>query len=257
MPTLARKTTVVGSESAYARVRLPKSVTFRKTLVEIEGDGRAVGVVLTSEVNGRVPRTPKLIEFDSVRLSDCFEEGCSPDQQLAPSGSTGERPRPGIYRLYLIADGAPASVTITFPELKGKTTIVPTSPSRTVVQTMTSWVSIDVTRSVYSAGDIAPFRGNGMAWMGQTIEAPGSGTAAYDFCIYWDEPPTVEATAYLPGCPKVFPGGPYIREYEESREDWLGFHLSLGGRIPAAIGNWYATTSPVDVGGSVAVWLKF
>lgn len=268
IPTLAGKTTATATNSAYIRVHLPIAVHYEQIdVVELVGDGRAVGFALVKERNGRVRKNAAILE--AVRFGDCFEEACATDYPFDAWGAGGTGPTPGkslypvyppgIYRLYLIADGAPATVTLEFSELTGETTITPTTPARALVQNLTPRLPVGPTRSLYSAGDVAPFRGHGLTYMFQKIEAPGNGTAIYDACIYWDEPPAQEATAYLPpDCPKGMPQGhrPTIKEYNDQDEEHLGYQVGIYA-LPAAIGNWYATTTPADVGGSVAVWLKF
>lgn len=258
LPVLAGKTTVIGSRSAYARVRLTKTLTWEQTDALISGDGRAIGLVLVKEENGSIPKKPKAVDF--IRFGKCFEEACPTRNSFggAGGGGTGDRLPAGIYRLYLITDGAPARVTLYLDTLHGATTIAPRIPARAVVQTLTP--RVPTTPTFYSAGDVAPFRGNGITWFSQTLEVPGNGTAAYDKCIYFDDPPAVQETAYLPtDCPGGWQNGgrPTVVEYQDPGEDYLGYTVGVYARIPAAIGAWYATTSPVDVGGVVAVWFKF
>jgi hypothetical protein len=262
IPALAGTTVIVGSESAWTRVRVPRAFHWDDVIsATISGDGRGLGFVLVKEVNGAIPKSPKAI--DGIRFGDCFEEACAMRSPIEEAGigaaGRGDVWPAGIYRLYLIADGAPVRVTMEFPQLDGKTTIAPRIPANAVVQSLTP--RVPTTPLFYSAGDLAPFKGQGFLWFSQTLEVPGSGTAAYDWCIYHDEAPPVQATAYLPAdCPGGWHNGyrPTVREYDDPGEDWLGYEVAVYmHRLPAAVGAWYSTTSPVKVGGVAAIWLKF
>lgn len=258
LPVLAGKTVVTGSEIGYARIRLTKTLEPMEVEPTIEGDGRVISVVLAREEKGPGRKWPAL---EVTSFGHCgTEPGCSPDPDYDSVGwySSVERFRPGVYRLYLIADGEPARVVLRFPALDGKTTLTPARPATALIQSITPQVLVEPTRSLYSAGSTAPFRGPGLASLAQTIQAPGTGTAIWGHCLYENEPPPDETTAYMPpNCPQGPPRQrPWIREYDETSEEGLGFELGMFF-IPAAMGGWYATTSQVDLSGSVAFWLKY
>lgn len=258
LPVIAGTTVVTGSEIGYARVRLTKTVDPMELDASIEGDGRVVSAVLAREKKGPGKYWPAL---EVTSFGHCgTEPGCRPDPDYDSMGwsSSVDKLRPGIYRLYLIADGVPARVTLRFPELDGKLRITPALPAKAILQSATPQVQVEATRSIYSAGLTSPFRGPGMAMFAQTIHVPGTGTAVWGSCFYEDEPPADETTAYMPpNCPDGPPHrDPWIKEYSETSEEGLGFELGAFF-IPAAMGGWYVTTSPPDISGSVAFWIKY
>lgn len=253
IPTLAGITKVVGSESAWMRVRLPTTVNSRKVSFDFDGNGRAIALYLVHEEHGRIPRKP--VRLDAERFGQCFEEACEPSPYLSWGwGASNNRLPAGIYRLYLITDGAPVEVTFNLHQLEGATQLTPAAPAQALVQTSTTRVLTEPSDSAYSGGDAAPFSGRGAAKLFQWLDPSGKGTAKYGACVYEDEPPADETTAYLPeNCPSPFQDS--VKGYEE---DEGGFGVSYGlSSLPAALGTWYTATTPVEVHGSVAVWLKF
>lgn len=255
---LAGTTVVTGRAIGYARVRVTESIDPMKLDASIEGDGRVISVVIAREEKGPGKHWPAL---EVTSFGHCgTEPGCKPDPDYDSMGWTSSvrKLKPGIYGLYLIADGEPARVTLRFAELDGRARVAPTLPAKAILQSIEPQVQVEATRSVYSAGATAPFRGPGLAMMAQTIHAPGTGTAVWGSCFYEDEPPADETTAYMPpSCPDGPPHrDPWIKQYNETSEEGLGFELGAFF-IPAAMGGWYVTTSEVDISGSVVVWLKY
>jgi hypothetical protein len=108
--------TLSGSRTASLPVRLTKPVAvdreaFRKA-ARISGGGRAVGVLLVRQAD-------EPIYMGTMRVSFCEDRGCVDKEPLnlaptrAPRDDAGRvLLAAGNYRLYLIADGKPAKVSV-------------------------------------------------------------------------------------------------------------------------------------------------
>ena len=136
LPTLAGTTVISGSTTGAMRVRLPRDVTLSLDATpqdpgqgkdaRFSGRGRLIGVRLVSRLDHD--------ETWLTRSAVCMERGCATRPHFF-SGITRlssgmfdvgpARLSAGTYTLYWIADGAPASVTLSFRGLKGKTTLRP------------------------------------------------------------------------------------------------------------------------------------
>lgn len=145
---LAGKTIIKGERSGVMSVRLPRPVHFApfpqpayqrpRDVLRIEGRGRFVGVMMRRQsAAGK-----GLLQIVAPGL--CVRSGCSPvldfpdnyyglayPYERGPEGqegASGVLPA-GRYHLYLIADGAPATVILRFRGLAGKTVLTPRRPA--------------------------------------------------------------------------------------------------------------------------------
>lgn len=263
LPRLGRVTEIRTSETASTRVVLPRDIHMFPSFdpdLRFFGDGRVIAFLLVKE--GRDGGLQWSQAISGHRLGQCAEIGCEP--QMWDGGSMGGRGvgrrstlRAGTYRLYVVADGAPVTIRLTLPGLEGRSLVRPEGAARAVVKTLTPRLHETNSGLIYSAGNISPFRdGHGLTILGLWLKGVGTEKAAMGDCVYEDDPPAVEAIAYLPEiCPRSFYSG-YQTSGSAAPDDYtIGFNLTLDG-LPAAIGAWYAAQAPVEEAGSVAVWLK-
>lgn len=259
---LGRITKIQADESAWMRVRLGRDVPLFPSMpatVKFEGNGRALAILLVREkADGTLDWSQNL---SGHHLGQCAQEACAPKTLqrgwLAARGA-GRRPtlRAGTYRLYVVTDGAPITVTLGLGLLEGRTTLRPTQPATTRVKTLTPRLHETTTGMVYSAGDVSPFRGGGLSLVGLWVKGVEDEHAVLGDCIYEDEPPTIETIAYLPEvCPTTYYRGIQSNGSTDPDNYDIGFNLALD-YIPAALGTWYASRYPVEDAGSVALWLK-
>lgn len=256
VPVLAGKTMLEGSETGWLRVRLPKAVE-TPDQTTISGNGRLIAAYLFEERDGSVVRDG--VNFSTDRFGWCAEQACEPSP-WASSGSAARTARNGLlpagtYRLYLIADGAPASVTLRFRGLSGATRLRPRFEAVSALRTMPGHVPGGDVGPLYSAGDEAPFRGQGVSLLGHYFETQAAGVAAFGYCVYPKRAPGDGPAAYLPPeCPSRPASSPWVRSFHPLTNG-LGFVLGLDG-VPAAMGSWHAATAPVESTVTVALWLR-
>ena len=260
VPELAGRTTIFGDRSGWTRVRLPAGVDSRKLYgfdTEVHGDGRVIALFMMREIDGHVRRNAP--DMWLMRFGNCGTRACEPSPWSGPwmSSSAGRLPA-GIYRIYLVVDGAPASVSLDIPGLSGATRINPTGKVQAKVSTLTPRIEESTTGLVFSAGDKAPFGGRGIALQGQFIDPVGAGVIDNGYCVYEDEAPSEPALAYMrPACDESPSPTPYrLRTITPINDTccW-GFQLAMN-YLPKAMGSWYTSTAPVESSGAVALWLS-
>lgn len=252
--TLAGTTRMTGSRTTSAPVRIPRTLRLEpsqfKQSLRISGAGRAIGFVLVQE--GR-PATARTM-ISAMRLSFCGRPGCSdPEPLLTAAARTAEDKGrlvipAGHYRMYLIADGRPATVAVRLPGLSGSAWLRPTRPATPGVQTPVVAQSFQQgeNQHLQSGGvefDLRATHGLGLfAIQADTRYWLGGGAGV---CVY-DGPPPAAPLAYAPGCPVAsahmgYPDlfqnlfGIDLKRAYLSYTDWSGpGRKALGGYFTAA-----------------------
>lgn len=263
MPVLGRVNTFSGDTSASMLVRLPADVPItneRDLRGRFEGGGRIIAYVLVKEGwDGPSRRRPMIV---GQRVGQCAEVGCA-SQSLVGGGVTAwgvkrdgawEMPA-GVYRLYLVADGAPVEMKLTIASLEGETTLTPKGPARAEIVSLTPGVHEMVDLNDYSAGTTAPFRGEGYSSIATWRKGEVKVAGAYGICAYEDEPPRADAAiAYLPVvCPETFRDA---NVYAAPIRDYAGGFEAFINHVPAALGMWYASAAVVRDYGATVLWLE-
>ena len=267
VPELAGVTTFTADQSGSMLVRVPDGLGDPRDWdlkARFSGTGRVMAFVLVLEDwEGRERRTPMIV---GQRFGDCTEVACTRHPWTAGSlwangvMPSGDVPG-GLYRLYVVADGAPVTTKLVAPMLRGRITLKPTGPAQVEIRTLTPihelLAPLDEVASrlnLYSAGAKAPFEGPGYsslrAWWRSDIKPAGM----FGLCTY-QEDPLVEAVAYLPGaCRNTFVSDPYV--YPTPIEDGYGTLEAHWNYLPAAFGFWNLSAAPTNDVGSVAFWLR-
>jgi hypothetical protein len=196
-PELAGVTTVHTSTSGVATVRLSQQVTivvgkhqFGPAGNSVVGDGRITAMFL--EHNGHI-----VMGFIHVR--PCATAGCSDRGFGFPWFVSSRTLAPGLYHLYVVADGAPVTATLSLDGLPGTTTI-PVAPDQGIsVQPFTPLLpSTGVADpALYSANAGGTIGAQGGLLLNSTWIDTASYVADYDdFCAAPGAPPPV----YAAGC---------------------------------------------------------
>jgi LPXTG-motif cell wall-anchored protein len=151
---LAGVTTVETSTSGVATVELsaPAMLSFGSGgfgpgSTGVYGGGRIIAMVL--EQNGR-------IIFEAVQLRDCGSAGCRRGLGFGFSFGTLRTLRPGLYHLYVVADGAPVTAVLGFQGLDGSSRVA-VAPSSAIVMrdlaTLLPSTGTGMDPGVYSVSD--------------------------------------------------------------------------------------------------------
>lgn len=212
---LAGSVTVSGSESYVRDVVLPRATTFQEetwheTWRITASRGRFAGFVLR-----RVGAEAEGSMFAMTR-GYCLTRACVRPAWVAESGNgclcgftgrrLGESTLPaGRYRLHLVADGAPVTVSLRFPGLSGAVSIRRGTPYRPVIETPEPAVAdppispqARMGANRYSAGSTRAARHGGLyyllAWKVFAASPPKSVNQA-GACLFRGAPPARSARA--------------------------------------------------------------
>jgi hypothetical protein len=264
---LAGVTKIVGDGSAWMRVRLTKDIDPHaqdpdrpagRLPAQITGDGRVVAAVLTRGVaSGEIGSGPSIYLWS---LGRCAERACATSgfrttwlfsQNLAEAAD-GRRVLPaGNYRLYLVADGAPARVRIDFPELSGRRKLSPSRPVRDELHTVEPLSAEDEEGNVYYGGAHAPFDGPGFALGGLWLDGEGSDTQAGS-CVYETRMPPPGDAAFAPPCPTADVSTISFASGDYNEVGYVGL-----GVLPLAMGLWRKAADTTRNAGGLTLWLSF
>jgi hypothetical protein len=255
---LGRHSVFTASETSSLLVRLPKRqslLDMKSFNMDSEGDGRVTGFMLIEQ--GVKPREAATV--NGLTVGRCSKRACrARNSEFRFFGTTNiYRYIPsGIYRLYVVADGAPVTVTFRASNLSGRVRARPTRRERTDLRTLTPRVDVDGAHSLYSAGDYTDLNGGkpDFGFLGLWVEADAPAAAtAWGSCIYYNDesPDPPEDRAFTPGCPE---GDSYPSAFPARR---VVSTTRVNGQVPYGLGAWYSTTSPVSDYGAVAFWIDF
>lgn len=273
-----------GSHSSSIPVHLPadavvdtRSVTRRLSgpnpNIEVEGSGRFVGFALVGHPFSRVQERGRFLL--AGRFADCSTPGCTPAELpvnyvngLSP-GRDRVRLKSGNYELFLIADGAPARIRLTFVEgPRGKTVLRPTRTDRIDLRTPTTRFWNDQGQTTWWAG--SHFQGGQVGFSVSSLFVSGDDLNGSELgvCQYNRPGPPPEEIAYGPHCSvlsNVMGSGAEFVLAPYSEDEFililmLGYHEQGAGLENAdgtrGLGFWFRTPGKVDHFGANAFFVK-
>lgn len=215
-------TRISGEQSARIRVHIPRSLNFEIPLdeplrrpiydesspIQISGAGRVLGLALVEERYSE--EHPGLPTGSATLFYTVPEAPIAPTTidevgdvwRCNPHAGTCAIPA-GNYRIYLIADNGPVTVTLRFPQLPGSVDLAPTVPAEMDVWTLPKRTEVNQEGHVAviaSDSRTSPRPGALVVWswlshtgtpvlQGRTVQS----------CWYRGE--ITEPAAYAPGCP--------------------------------------------------------
>jgi hypothetical protein len=203
-PVFAGVTSISGSTTGYARVTLTKQARLgnpayfaRRGAITITGGGRFAAFALVQEsANGAV-----LVGGHSdFTRSDTAADGefvGDPTARTAVDGVDYVL-KPGTYRLYLVPDGKPATVTLRFDGLSGRTDLRP-STARTATVQDDLRLDPTVTPGLLSFGGEHVAKGAALRFGVAAVRLEAHTETSTSFCDYEGVPSG--PNPYLPGCP--------------------------------------------------------
>lgn len=267
-PSLAGTTRITAATTSAMWVTVPQEARFTWKYgpnpdVTVEGGGRLAAVAL---MKGDLDDMNRPFVM-AGRASFCDTPGCTSDDQFQfvvghVPGATDRNwivLQPGRYLLYLIADGAPASVTLRLHGLSGKSKLTPRTPIDAdfgVPRPETEVVGPE--KKVYWFGDSGTIDAEGGLVLGlMSIQAKGWIQGSYGSCLqrtlFSPEP-----VAYSPACPGGTPArttegisAPGDRQIHET-SIW---NVSPGGEW--GLGMNYVAAADVQRVAAVTLWLPY
>ena len=275
--TLAGKNTIVGSKGSVVDVRIttPAVWTGSTDEVKVEGGGVTSGFVLTRlatsvfehPILGRIETKFEEFVVSATRLPAKGPlKNLSAQQRtmlLTPMKTTLD---PGLYRLYLIADGAPVKVRLELQGLLGSKRISPSTP--TGLDTKKLFERTDLTTpaaALVTSGDDAVLERTGLIFNALAVELKDSPEGEFGSCIYQGGPVNEEegeVVSYGPYC-----AGAAGRDHTQTV---IGYaFVGAGKRIGISYGmvapmeketwtisNWYRGTGVTGEAAGFGYWLN-
>lgn len=258
---LAGQSTIRLDRSAVLTVRLPTDVHADAFRARFPGRGRAVGFALVALKNGGVSAEgPAVTAF---RLNLCREKGCAdgPRSFTTRSGiglSDGLILPSGLYRLYLVADGAPISFRFAIDGLQGTIELVASDRLNASVRTLQSIRGMGPDTNVFASGGYETVSAKaGIGFLGMWALGTSHTATAFGSCYRYPQSPRLpREVAFAPGCPA---GDSHPRVHHQAiSEAEGGFILtSVNYTLPEGIGGWYSSAAEIDSSGAVGLWLPF
>lgn len=275
---LGRQNVLKGRRSGMVEVVVPRRASLDVHLlptrrsgpnpsIALQGRGRSIGFALAPV---DLPGDLKEGIVTAARFAGCRSRGCRPSgrihQFMWPYGiGPGPHRRvlaPGRYRLYLIADHAPARISFRLRGLRGRTSLRIDSAADVDVRSPKVRVDLRGDRRVLSAG--STYRARGRGFVVSTLWAYGRAFAggAWGLCSYRAPLRVPGGIGYGPGCSAVGGGA---AGYTSGGAHVRGFSVALIAtheRDPAglltrrAVGAWLASPGRTHVVGAQAFSLR-
>jgi hypothetical protein len=211
-------TTISGTSSGYIRIAVPEGgAQLLDENIHIQGTGDFVGIALTADrpyltapecgttpAGAEVTRCPN----GSLEIRGLVPETFALPSRFVAAGPPNEHELPcaphcslgaDVYRLYLLADGGPVTVSIEFPGLHGSVELAPVHPVHYDARVPDPAVA-PTSSHVHSAGftDTLPTPGAHFVVVGAKVSAEAGNDSGA--CHYLGDPGDPRL-AYQPGCP--------------------------------------------------------
>jgi hypothetical protein len=258
--TLGAINVIRGGDAASMSVRLAQPATLRqpeysKTSVSADGAGELVGFALAQEPFD-LDRSAALIASRMPRQS-----GSSPVLSLGfglRETNKGYHLPAGRYRLYLITDGTPATVTFRLSGVTGTRYFEPTSPADVAIKSPEIQLA-DGLDQIYSGGADSLLRSNGILFNHLAVKHEAHTSSLTQFCYSAGAPEPAENPApYAPGCPStnqkaIFTQPSTYLETSPTRIDFYGGAVGSPGRWGQGFS--YESGGVVDEIDFAALWL--
>lgn len=268
-PELGAVNVFSAERTAYTTVRIPRDTQveldfFRTETLKVKGDGRFAGLFL---IRQDVDKTQGLYG-GTFRV--CDRKACADGWSgwvtrfLWPVGLKWEKKEPivtlpaGIYRAYVVTDGAPVIARLSLPNLQGEEQqLEATTPADADIGMQRSGLPQS---NLFAAGSTYELGSRGVAIMGFVERHTASSADVNIDCLYEGEPSLPAPIAYTPACAAA--GAEVGGGASQSFPPLVGYGssgwFSMRSNMPAGTWSWggtYAGAQRVQDAAFVSVWL--
>jgi hypothetical protein len=246
---LGGTTVVTAARSGYVEVELTRDARLSSKLrdnpdVAVRGQGRLVGAWLEGiDTDGHleVLRVPAFLG-GRTRTTGTMPE--KPDAIVLHKGR---------YRLTVLTDGHPLSVTLHLHGLAGRSSVRPVHALRSAQQPLPLRETVGDRFVTYGA--TGPLAGRVRAWVAASATTTSTQVDYWSVCERHD--PGQEAPfAYSPACPGGTSGG-YDMSIRDGRYGVFGAWVGgVDGTDPVGLGGSFGNDGGVRLGPTLGVWLQ-
>jgi hypothetical protein len=198
--------------------------------------------------------------MENVAIGQCKTKGCNfrEDPFYFTVCFCSSDDLPGLWELYVVADGAPVTVTFKLKGVHGEARVSVNDPVTSEIKTLRPrFYEEGPSSSVYSTGDFTTLDSSDYGLIGFWFTGVPYAASAGDDCIYWQggtHPP--EEQAFLPGCPTRPSADPFVFVNPSMGRGNVMWTTS-GICCPVGLGGWFATAAEVKRHGAVALWIDY
>lgn len=251
---LTRRNTFTATTTSSTLVRFPNAVSLRGQFASrYEGGGRVYGFILRKV--GHFEQEGERPVMQGVSIGKCRQRGCKARETSSSTVCFCDGQLSGLWKLIVIADGAPVTVTFVLKNSYGRLRTEVTDPVTSQIKTLRPTVDETDGNTLYSAGDFTELEQVDFGLVGIWVLGNPHVVSAVDDCVYHEEglPPPPDDLAFLPGCPT----GGSVRPFVEDGDGGSGgvALTSTWYCCPVGLGGWFATVSEVKRHGATALWL--
>lgn len=245
------------TRTSKALVRFPGRTPARDLRTTFDGDGRVYGFRL--QKTGHYESESLRPEINNITVGRCKQRACRAHRRIGlPNfGDLGDT-LSGTWDLYVIADGAPVTVTMKLAGISGRTSAHVTHRITSRIETLTPMVHEGNGKNLYSAGSFSPIPEADLAFVGLWFRGDTHAASRFGDCAYNEgdvtQPPR-EELAFLPGCPTgdgfdfsdtdQYPGR-FVTQFTSIRD----------GCCTNGIGAWYEGAAMIKYAGAVALYMQ-
>ena len=243
------------SQTSSVLVRIPSGVELKDLKVSYKGRGRATGFIMRKL--GRYEQEGYRPVYEDVAIRTCSERACGTGQRVASPWclNCSRKSLPGVWKLYVVADGAPVTVTFKIEGADGRVSSQPSTEVRGQIKTLPVRLESGEGNHVYAAGGFSSLKRTDYGKVGMwALGDPHAATAA-DACLYYGKQRFPDDVAWGPGCSLIADSYPVVRATPAGQGGVI--YTSSAYDNPRGLGAWYSTASTVQSHGAVAFWIDF
>jgi hypothetical protein len=255
-PNLLRGVTrFTATNTASTVIRVPQGVSLDDLRVSYEGGGRVKGLMMRKI--GEYKQESFRPVYEDLTVGTCAKRGCKArrDVRRERCWNCSDKDLPGSWTLYVIADGAPLTVTLQIKGRSGQASIDVRGKATAQIKTLPVHVDATDGHYLYSAGSFTSLKradyGLVAVWM---VGDPHLVTAA-DACLYYGRQRYPDDVAWSPGCSLLADSYPITHQTPAGEASVT--YTSSAYDNPKGLGAWYSTVATVQDHGAVAFWIDF
>ncbi len=235
-------------------IRIPRGVDFENLRPSYEGDGRVLGFIIRK--TGEYEQEGYRPVMENVTVGQCTKRGCKARDGFSFTVCfCNEKDLPGVWELYVVADGAPVTVSFKIKGMQGHSSVRVSDPVTAEVATLKPRFQESDEHRIYSAGEFTRLKRADFGLVGLWVIGDPHVATAFGECIYYGSGRLPDDVAFTPGCPTA-DGEAWAHPDPDAGRGGVIFTSAVFDNA-RGLGGWYATASTVQRYGAVGFWIDF